>query len=99
MIERVEKAILAGGCFWGMQDLYRRRPGVITTRVGYSGGEVPHATSWTRPSPSYSVSSASRSSSATSCMSATSPRSHSSVSCSAAVSWHRLLATASINPI
>ena len=39
-----EKAILAGGCFWGMQDLIRRHPGVITTRVGYSGGDVEHAT-------------------------------------------------------
>jgi peptide-methionine (S)-S-oxide reductase len=40
----VEKAILAGGCFWGMQDLFRRQPGVISTRVGYSGGEVANAT-------------------------------------------------------
>lgn len=39
-----ETAILAGGCFWGMQDLIRRRPGVISTRVGYTGGEVPNAT-------------------------------------------------------
>jgi peptide-methionine (S)-S-oxide reductase len=39
-----EKAILAGGCFWGMQDLIRRRPGVISTRVGYTGGDVPNAT-------------------------------------------------------
>jgi peptide-methionine (S)-S-oxide reductase len=39
-----QRAILAGGCFWGMQDLIRRRPGVIATRVGYSGGDVPNAT-------------------------------------------------------
>jgi peptide-methionine (S)-S-oxide reductase len=39
-----EKAILAGGCFWGMQDLIRRVPGVISTRVGYSGGDVRNAT-------------------------------------------------------
>ncbi|MCD2186701.1 peptide-methionine (S)-S-oxide reductase MsrA [Actinomycetospora soli] len=39
-----ETAILAGGCFWGAQDLLRRRPGVISTRVGYSGGDVPNAT-------------------------------------------------------
>jgi peptide-methionine (S)-S-oxide reductase len=39
-----EKAILAGGCFWGMQDLIRKRPGVLSTRVGYTGGTVEHAT-------------------------------------------------------
>lgn len=38
------RAVLAGGCFWGMQDLIRRYPGVISTRVGYTGGEVPNAT-------------------------------------------------------
>lgn len=40
----IEKAILAGGCFWGMQDLIRRMPGVHSTRVGYSGGDVANAT-------------------------------------------------------
>ena len=39
-----ERAILAGGCFWGMQDLIRRMPGVISTRVGYTGGDVANAT-------------------------------------------------------
>jgi len=39
-----EIAILAGGCFWGMQDLIRKLPGIEETRVGYSGGDVPHAT-------------------------------------------------------
>ena len=39
-----ETAILAGGCFWGMQDLIRKMNGVVSTRVGYSGGDVPNAT-------------------------------------------------------
>jgi peptide-methionine (S)-S-oxide reductase len=39
-----ERAVLAGGCFWGMQDLIRRQPGVLTTRVGYTGGHVANAT-------------------------------------------------------
>ncbi|CAG2128586.1 Peptide methionine sulfoxide reductase MsrA 3 [Cupriavidus campinensis] len=44
MTTQTETAILAGGCFWGMQDLLRRYPGVLSTRVGYSGGDVPNAT-------------------------------------------------------
>jgi len=39
-----ERAVLAGGCFWGMQDLIRKMPGVVSTRVGYTGGDVAHAT-------------------------------------------------------
>jgi peptide-methionine (S)-S-oxide reductase len=44
VMQAVEKAIFAGGCFWGMQDLIRKLPGVVSTRVGYTGGEVEHAT-------------------------------------------------------
>lgn len=44
MSAQTEKAILAGGCFWGMQDLIRKMAGVLTTRVGYSGGDVANAT-------------------------------------------------------
>ena len=40
----IERAVLAGGCFWGMQDLMRKLSGVISTRVGYTGGDVPYAT-------------------------------------------------------
>ncbi|MCD2441883.1 peptide-methionine (S)-S-oxide reductase MsrA [Agromyces sp. SYSU K20354] len=44
MTHRTETAILAGGCFWGMQDLIRKRPGVVSTRVGYTGGQNANAT-------------------------------------------------------
>jgi peptide-methionine (S)-S-oxide reductase len=39
-----ERAVLAGGCFWGMQDLIRKMPGVVSTRVGYTGGDIANAT-------------------------------------------------------
>ena len=44
MTTKTETAILAGGCFWGMEDLLRRYPGIVSTRVGYTGGDVPDAT-------------------------------------------------------
>ncbi len=44
MMTQSERAVLAGGCFWGMQALIRRLPGVLATRVGYTGGDVAHAT-------------------------------------------------------
>jgi peptide-methionine (S)-S-oxide reductase len=44
MSDNTETAILAGGCFWGLQELIRQRDGVISTRVGYTGGDVPNAT-------------------------------------------------------
>jgi peptide-methionine (S)-S-oxide reductase len=44
MTSSTERAVLAGGCFWGMQDLIRKYPGVISTQVGYTGGDVPNAT-------------------------------------------------------
>lgn len=43
-MEQIETAILAGGCFWGMQELIRKMDGVLSTRVGYTGGDVAHAT-------------------------------------------------------
>lgn len=44
MTGQTERAVLAGGCFWGMQELIRQQPGVVSTRVGYTGGDVANAT-------------------------------------------------------
>ncbi|MCF2905988.1 peptide-methionine (S)-S-oxide reductase MsrA [Octadecabacter sp. CECT 8868] len=44
MSETKQRAVLAGGCFWGMEELIRKLPGVVSTRVGYTGGDVPNAT-------------------------------------------------------
>src|SRR5688500_13792662 len=44
MTRKLERAVLDGGCFWGMQDLIRKMRGVVNTRVGYTGGNVPNAT-------------------------------------------------------
>ena len=44
MTTNTERAVLAGGCFWGVQELLRHKDGIISTRVGYSGGDVPNAT-------------------------------------------------------
>src|SRR3954465_7814624 len=51
MTDNTETAILAGGCFWGVQELLRRRDGVISTRVGYAGGENENPTYGSHPGP------------------------------------------------
>ncbi|HSP36769.1 MAG TPA: peptide-methionine (S)-S-oxide reductase MsrA [Frankiaceae bacterium] len=55
MNETTERAVLAGGCFWGMQDLIRKRPGVRSTRVGYTGGENANATYRNHPGHAESI--------------------------------------------
>jgi peptide-methionine (S)-S-oxide reductase len=53
--DTTERAVLAGGCFWGMQDLIRKRPGVLSTRVGYTGGENANATYRNHPGHAESI--------------------------------------------